>query len=111
MLAARPSRKDSRLTDLNVTLNVRVTAEFRQQVDAEAAALGMNRSEFVISTLLDRMNRTPRGRTVVQQKFGRIQPGSMDQRFCAHPLQLRSEKRDDGSSRCLACNVWVFPLR
>jgi hypothetical protein len=81
-------------------LNVRTPPGLLAQIDAAAAEMAMNRSEWVIKACQDQLARDmPRSRVIQVRQTPRMMTPA---RLCRHPLELRSE-RVNGQSRCLAC--------
>jgi len=93
-------------SDEGATINVRTTKQFREEVDRAAADLGMNRSAYVIHQLQNAVSRQPPGRQVQVERPRRLGM-SIAPSLCSHPMQLRSEPAEDGTSRCMACNAEV----
>ena len=101
------------MTDRDVHIHVRTTQSKRDQIDREAQADAMNRSEWVLDVIdaeLRRREPKPEGRRMVVQT-GRVRY-TTPQRLCNHPARLRSEPHPvSGETVCVACNAVIRPLR
>lgn len=91
--------------DLDSAINVRCSRAFRDRVDSTAAAVGLTRSEWVMQTLSAALDQTPRGRVVLHDRRGPVHPAR-----CTHPIEVRSGRALDGSSRCMQCGTTFEPI-